>query len=82
MENKEKNNENLSMEETVERNTEAGASVEGAKTVEIEVKKPAASVYGDPELQISHSPHIWSGFSTSKIMYIFLASLILPTAAA
>ena len=31
---------------------------------------------------ISHAPHIWSGFSTSKIMYIFLASLIPPTIAA
>ncbi|MCE5330078.1 RnfABCDGE type electron transport complex subunit D [bacterium] len=33
-------------------------------------------------LLMSHSPHIWSGFSTSKIMYIFLASLIFPAASA
>lgn len=33
-------------------------------------------------LLISHSPHIWNRFSTSKIMYIFLATLIFPAAAA
>ena len=31
---------------------------------------------------ISQSPHIWSGISTAKLMYIFFASLILPSAAA
>ncbi|MBA7612216.1 Proton-translocating ferredoxin:NAD(+) oxidoreductase complex subunit D [subsurface metagenome] len=30
---------------------------------------------------ISHAPHIWRGFSTSKIMYIVVAALLFPTAA-
>ena len=30
---------------------------------------------------ISHAPHIWGGFSTSKIMYIVVAALLFPTAA-
>jgi electron transport complex protein RnfD len=81
MENKEKNNENLSIEETVEKNTEAAVSEENVNTMQAGDKK-AAGVYGDNEFQISHPPHIWSGFSTSKIMYIFLASLILPAASA
>jgi len=36
----------------------------------------------EEELLISHPPHIWNGFSTSKLMYIFLASLIFPVASA
>jgi electron transport complex protein RnfD len=49
-----------------------------------EIKKSEENYnsYRAEELVISHAPHIWSGFSTSKIMYIFLASLIPPTAAA
>ncbi len=31
---------------------------------------------------ISQSPHIWRGISSARLMYIFLASLIFPTAAA
>lgn len=31
---------------------------------------------------ISHPPHIWGGFSTVKIMYIVLAALVFPGAAA
>ncbi len=34
------------------------------------------------ETVISYPPHIWSGFSTSKIMYILLSVLLLPTIAA
>ena len=34
------------------------------------------------EVFISHPPHIWRGFSTSKVMYIVLATLALPSAAA
>ena len=34
------------------------------------------------EMLISHPPHIWSGFSTPKIMYIVLAAILLPSAAA
>ncbi len=34
------------------------------------------------EIIISHPPHIWSGLSTSKVMYIVLATLVLPTAGA
>lgn len=30
---------------------------------------------------VSHSPHIWSGFSTSKIMYIVVIALFFPMAA-
>jgi len=30
---------------------------------------------------ISHAPHIWRGFSTSKIMYTVVAALLFPTAA-
>lgn len=30
---------------------------------------------------ISHAPHIWRGFSTSKIMYIVVAALLFPTTA-
>jgi electron transport complex protein RnfD len=82
MENKEKNNENLNMEETIERNAQNGVSDETAGMAEKEIKKSADRIYGEPELLISYSPHIWSGFSTSKIMYIFLASLIFPTASA
>ncbi|MHB1347010.1 MAG: RnfABCDGE type electron transport complex subunit D [Candidatus Humimicrobiaceae bacterium] len=82
MENKEENNENLSIEETVEKNIKAAASRERTDAAPAEDKETPADAYGDIGLQISHSPHIWSGFSTSKIMYIFLASLILPTASA
>src|SRR5680860_1636309 len=82
MENKEKNSENLNMEESIERNTKNVVSIEGEKAVKKEIKKAAARTYNESELLISHSPHIWSGFSTSKIMYIFLASLMLPTASA
>lgn len=45
-------------------------------------KPNKSSFIGKEALLISHSPHIWSGFSTSKIMYIFLISLIFPTASA
>src|SRR4030066_1155077 len=31
---------------------------------------------------ISHAPHIWSGFSTSKTMFIVVFALLFPTAAA
>ncbi len=31
---------------------------------------------------LSHAPHIWRGFSISKIMYIVVAALLFPTAAA
>ncbi len=34
------------------------------------------------KLLISHAPHIWSGFSTNKIMYIVVFALLFPTAAA
>ncbi|MBM3707350.1 MAG: RnfABCDGE type electron transport complex subunit D [Actinobacteria bacterium] len=34
------------------------------------------------EIIISYPPHIWSGFSTTKVMYIVLATLVLPGAAA
>jgi len=34
------------------------------------------------KLLISHAPHIWAGFSTSKIMYIVVFALLFPTAAA
>ncbi|MFO7928077.1 MAG: RnfABCDGE type electron transport complex subunit D [Candidatus Humimicrobiaceae bacterium] len=33
------------------------------------------------KLIISHSPHLWRGFSTSKIMYIVVAALLLPAGA-
>ncbi len=33
------------------------------------------------KLIISHSPHLWKGFSTSKIMYIVVAALLLPAGA-
>jgi len=82
MENKEKNSENLDKKESIEIKTEAGVSSEGARAVQKEIKKAAARTYNENELLISHSPHIWSGFSTSKIMYVFLASLMLPTASA
>ncbi|MGM0366279.1 MAG: RnfABCDGE type electron transport complex subunit D [Actinomycetota bacterium] len=31
---------------------------------------------------ISHAPYLWKGFSTTKIMYLVVLALILPTAAA
>jgi electron transport complex protein RnfD len=34
------------------------------------------------KLLISHAPHIWGGFSTSKIMFIVVFALLFPTAAA
>ncbi|MDD5621961.1 MAG: RnfABCDGE type electron transport complex subunit D [Actinomycetota bacterium] len=34
------------------------------------------------KLLISHAPHIWGGFSTSKIMFIVAFALLFPTAAA
>lgn len=34
------------------------------------------------KLLISHAPHIWAGFSTSKIMFIVVFALLFPTAAA
>ncbi len=34
------------------------------------------------KILISHAPHIWRGFSTSKIMYIVVAALLFPTGAA
>ena len=33
------------------------------------------------DILISHAPHIWRGFSTSKIMYLVVAALLFPTAA-
>ena len=34
------------------------------------------------KLLISHAPHIWGGFSTSKTMFIVVFALLFPTAAA
>ena len=34
------------------------------------------------KLLISHAPHIWGGFSTSKIMFVVVFALLFPTAAA
>ncbi|MFA5015354.1 MAG: RnfABCDGE type electron transport complex subunit D [Actinomycetota bacterium] len=34
------------------------------------------------KLLISHAPHIWRGFSTSKIMFVVVFALLFPTAAA
>jgi Na+-translocating ferredoxin:NAD+ oxidoreductase subunit D len=34
------------------------------------------------KILISHAPHIWKGFSTSKIMYIVVIALLFPSAAA
>ena len=33
------------------------------------------------KILISHAPHIWRGFSTTKIMYIVVIALLFPTAA-
>jgi electron transport complex protein RnfD len=33
------------------------------------------------EVLVSHPPHIWGGFSTTKVMYIVIATLLLPTGA-
>jgi Na+-translocating ferredoxin:NAD+ oxidoreductase subunit D len=33
------------------------------------------------QLLITHAPHIWKGFSVSKIMYIVVAALLFPAAA-
>ena len=33
------------------------------------------------DILISHSPHMWRGFSISKIMYIVVIALLLPTGA-
>lgn len=33
------------------------------------------------KILISHSPHIWKNFSTSKIMYMVVAALLFPTGA-
>ncbi|MFC1952245.1 RnfABCDGE type electron transport complex subunit D [Chloroflexota bacterium] len=35
----------------------------------------------EKEFSISPGPHLWRGFSTSKIMYIVVIALLLPTAA-
>jgi len=34
----------------------------------------------EDKILISHAPHIWRGFSTSKIMYIVVVALLFPTA--
>src|SRR4030065_2679301 len=34
------------------------------------------------KLLISHAPHIWRGFSTSKTMFIVMFALLFPTGAA
>ncbi|MBN1298352.1 MAG: RnfABCDGE type electron transport complex subunit D, partial [Actinobacteria bacterium] len=34
------------------------------------------------EVYISHPPHIWSGFSTNRLMYVVAATIALPSAAA
>ncbi len=44
----------------------------------MEIKKLITS----GQVLISHPPHVWGGFSTVKVMYIVLAALMLPTAAA
>jgi electron transport complex protein RnfD len=44
----------------------------------MEVKKLITS----GQVLISHPPHVWKGFSTIKVMYIVIATLMLPTGAA
>jgi electron transport complex protein RnfD len=44
----------------------------------MEVKKLITS----GQVLISHPPHVWKGFSTVKVMYIVIATLMLPTGAA
>ncbi len=34
------------------------------------------------QVLVSHPPHVWKGFSTVKVMYIVIATLMLPTGAA
>ena len=41
-----------------------------------------AKLIDSGEVYIAHPPHIWGGFSTAKVMYIVLAALALPSAAA
>ncbi|HAJ95577.1 MAG TPA: electron transporter RnfD, partial [Actinobacteria bacterium] len=36
----------------------------------------------EKRMLITHAPHIWKGFSISKIMYIVVAALLFPAAAA
>jgi len=36
----------------------------------------------DNKILISHAPHIWKGFSTSRIMYLVVVALLFPAAAA
>jgi Na+-translocating ferredoxin:NAD+ oxidoreductase subunit D len=36
----------------------------------------------DNKILISHAPHIWRGFSTSRIMYLVVIALLFPAAAA
>ncbi|MDD3776703.1 MAG: RnfABCDGE type electron transport complex subunit D [Actinomycetota bacterium] len=33
------------------------------------------------KILISHSPHLWKGFSTTKLMYLVVVALLLPTGA-
>lgn len=49
--------------------------------MDADTKIDSAKLIDSGEVLISHPPHIWSGFSTVKVMYIVLATLALPSAA-